>query len=146
MSKWVRPPITEATLRRRARLAKAQDGICPECKLALPDDLSEAEIDHIIPRVRGGPEDAWNKQLVHFMCNRSKRFKLTPEAEALAKEHGVRLHLPIPASAIAYRPLTLRESRREDMWSELSRMPVGASAEERERFARKYFDYLQESA
>ena len=143
MSKWVRPPITEATLRRRARLAKAQDGICPECKLALPDDLSEAEVDHIIPRVRGGPEDAWNKQLVHFMCNRSKRFKLTPEAEALAKEHGVVLHIPIPASATARRPLTRDKSLHEDYMDELFSSAGTGNAE---RILQKYLDALRVSA
>lgn len=143
MSKWVRPPITEATLRRRARLAKAQDGICPECKLALPDDLSEAEVDHIIPRVRGGPEDAWNKQLVHFMCNRSKRFKLTPEAEALAKEHGVVLHIPIPASAAARRPLTRDKSLHEDYMDELFSSAGTGNAE---RILQKYLDALRVSA
>ena len=134
--------MTAATARRRARLAKAQDGMCPECDLPLPEDLSETEIDHIIPRVRGGPEDAWNKRLVHFMCNRSKRFKLTPEAEALAKEHGVKLHLPIPASAIAYRPLTRAKSLHEDYRYELFNAP----AEDRERIIREHMDALRESA
>ena len=97
MSKWVQPPITAATLRRRARLAKAQGGMCPACELPLPEDLTGTEIDHIIPRARGGPEDAWNKRLVHFKCNRSKRFKLTDEALALAAEHGVTLREPPPA-------------------------------------------------
>ena len=104
MSKWVQPPITEATMRRRARLAKAQDGMCPECELPLPEDLTETEIDHIIPRVRGGPEDAWNKRLVHFMCNRSKRFKLTDEAVALAAEHGVALREPPVRSVYSRAP------------------------------------------
>jgi 5-methylcytosine-specific restriction endonuclease McrA len=98
------------TAGRRARLAKAQDGMCPECKLPLPEDLSETEIDHIIPRARGGPNVAWNKQLVHFACNRSKWTRFTPEAEALAKEHGITVHLPIFASAHANRPFTQEES------------------------------------
>lgn len=107
------------TAGRRARLAKVQDGMCPACKLPLPEDLSETEIDHIIPRARGGPNLPWNKQLVHFACNRSKWTRLTPEAEALAAEHGVRLHLPIPASAHANRPLTQDESLRLDRLKEL---------------------------
>lgn len=100
--------------RRRERLARAQDGICPECTLPLPEDLALAEIDHIIPRVRGGPDLPWNRQLVHFSCNRSKRFRLTDAALALAAEHGVRVHLPIPASAHAYRPITQEHSLRID--------------------------------
>jgi HNH endonuclease len=122
--------------RRRERLAAQQSGICPACQLPLPGDLAETEIDHIIPRVRGGPEDAWNKRLVHFMCNRSKRFKLTPEAAALAKEHGVVPHMPIPASAYAYRPLTRAKSLHEDYMNAL----FNGSDEEREHAFRRYLD------
>ena len=35
---------------RRARLAKVQNGMCPECNLLLPEDLTLAEVDHIIPK------------------------------------------------------------------------------------------------
>lgn len=120
----------------RKRLAGAQDGFCPECGYALPGDLSETEVDHIIPRARGGPNVPWNKRLVHFRCNRRKRFKLTPEAEALAKEHGVVLHMPIPASAHAYRPLTRAKSLHEDYMHAL----FNGSAEEREHAIRQYLD------
>jgi 5-methylcytosine-specific restriction endonuclease McrA len=81
----------ETTAVRRARLAKAQDGICPECALPLPDDLAGTEIDHIIPRSRGGPDLVWNRRLVHFKCNRSKHTKLTDEAAVLAERYGVTL-------------------------------------------------------
>jgi hypothetical protein len=80
--------------RRRERLARAQCGICPWCDLPLPDDLAGTEVDHIIPRVRGGPDKAWNWQLVHWRCNRAKRFKLTDRALALAAEHGITLREP----------------------------------------------------
>jgi 5-methylcytosine-specific restriction endonuclease McrA len=105
--------------RRRARLAEAQGGICPECTLPLPEDLALAEVDHIIPKVRGGPDVPWNRQLVHFRCNRTKRFKLTDRALALAAEHGIRPHLPIPRSAHANRPFTRDESMRADRWNAL---------------------------
>lgn len=82
----------------RARLAKTQGGICPECKMPLPDDLAKTEVDHVIPRVRGGPDRVWNRRLVHFSCNRSKRFTLTDEAIALAAEHAVILREPKPRS------------------------------------------------
>lgn len=72
-----------------ARLAKAQDGICPACGQPLPEDPTQVEIDHIIPRSRGGPSAAWNKRLVHLSCNRRKSYKLTAEAVALADEHGI---------------------------------------------------------
>jgi hypothetical protein len=106
--------------RRRERLAREQDGICPECTLPLPEDLAGTEVDHIIPKVRGGPDVPWNRQLVHFRCNRAKRFKLTDRALALAAEHGVRVHLPIPRSAHANRPLTRDESLQRDWWSAIS--------------------------
>jgi hypothetical protein len=80
----------------RAGLAKAQDGICLECNMPLPDGLAKTEVDHIIPRARGGPDRAWNRRLVHFACNRNKRFKLTDEARALAAEHDVTLLEPKP--------------------------------------------------
>jgi 5-methylcytosine-specific restriction endonuclease McrA len=131
-----RPQITEATARRRARMARAQDGMCPACGQPLPDDLADTEVDHIIPRSRGGPSDAWNKRLVHFMCNRSKGFKLTPEAEALAKEHGIALHLPVPASATAYRPLTLDQS----LWEGYLRTMFYGTPEEHEAARRRYLD------
>lgn len=95
MSKWVKPPMPEATVRRRARMAAAQDGTCPECDLPLPEDFAETEIDHIIPRSRGGPDKPWNKRLVHFKCNRSKHTKLTGEAIALAAEYGLTLIEPL---------------------------------------------------
>ena len=106
--------------RRRERLAREQDGICPECTLPLPEDLATTEVDHIIPKVRGGPDVPWNRQLVHFKCNRTKRFRLTDRALALAAEHGVRVHLPIPRSAHANRPLTRDESLQRDWWSAIS--------------------------
>ena len=88
---------------RLRRLASAQNGICPECGLALPSDLAEAEIDHIIPRSRGGPDLLWNRRLVHFGCNRSKHAKLTKEAAALADERGIALHEPTPWRRAAWK-------------------------------------------
>lgn len=105
--------MSNGMAQRRERLARAQDGICPECTLPL-GELAGTEVDHIIPKVRGGPDVAWNRQLVHFRCNRTRRFKLTDAALALAAEHGVRVHLPIPRSAHANRPFTHDESRQAD--------------------------------
>ena len=108
MSKWVQPPLTEATLRQRARRAKNQGGICPACGLPLPEDLTETEVDHIIPRSRGGPSAPWNKRLVHFKCNRAKWCRLTDEAVALAAEHGITLREPGPIG----RPRVIAHYRR----------------------------------
>jgi 5-methylcytosine-specific restriction endonuclease McrA len=80
--------------RRRERLAAQQGGMCPACELPLPGDLSDTEVDHIIPKARGGTSDAWNKRLLHLTCNRRKSWKLTAEAAALAAERGVTLLEP----------------------------------------------------
>lgn len=83
-----------AARRRRERLSEKQGGICPACLLPLPEDLVRTEVDHIIPRCRGGPDLKWNRQLLHFACNRSKRATLTDAAVALAAEYGVVLREP----------------------------------------------------
>ena len=95
--------MSRSKLRRASRnlLAAQQDGICPWCKLSLPEDLTGIELDHIIPRSRGGPDDLWNRQVLHRHCNwgrGSKGNELTPEAEALAALHGVVLHEPLPTA------------------------------------------------
>jgi 5-methylcytosine-specific restriction endonuclease McrA len=84
--------------RRRERLAEAQRGMCPTCGLPLPEGLpgTEVEVDHIIPRCRGGPDLAWNRQLLHRICNRNKGFALTDEAVALAAERGLVLRDRLP--------------------------------------------------
>jgi 5-methylcytosine-specific restriction endonuclease McrA len=103
--------------RQRERLARAQDGICPECTLSLPEDLTGTEVDHIIPRARGGPDLAWNRQLVHFRCNRSKRCVLTDAAAALAAEHGITLHeIPKPRRLsywLSYQPTEISRWAKE---------------------------------
>lgn len=100
--------------RRRERLAAAQGGVCPHCEQPLPADLARTEIDHIIPRACGGPDVAWNYQLLHLLCNKNKRVVVTEQARALAAEHGVKVHLPIPASAHVNRPFTREQSQRVD--------------------------------
>jgi hypothetical protein len=121
--------VSVGTPRQRERLARAQSGICPWCKLPLPDGLAGTAIDHIIPLCRGGPDKPWNRQLLHRRCNgpAGKGFKLTAEAEELAARHGVRLHLPIPASAHAYRPLTQDQSLRVDRLNALFYPRAGQS-------------------
>ena len=71
------------------RLASAQGGICTWCNTALPDDLSGTHIDHIIPKVCGGPDLEWNLALLHKGCNLSKSDRITPQAIKLAAAHGV---------------------------------------------------------
>jgi len=74
----------------KSALADEQDGICPWCRHALPDELAyTTAIDHVIPQCRGGPDKRWNHQLLHLKCNREKGKKLTPAAIELAAEHGI---------------------------------------------------------
>lgn len=82
--------------RRLREFAAEQQGLCTWCWHPLPSDLDEAEIDHIIPRCRGGPNVRWNLQLLHWRCNGrgrpqkgAKGISVTPPAEALAAEHGI---------------------------------------------------------
>jgi len=72
------------------KLAAAQNGHCPWCSQALPGDLTDTHIDHIIPKASGYViDEEWNLQLLHKLCNLSKNDKITPQAIALAAEHGI---------------------------------------------------------
>lgn len=53
---------------------EAQGGCCALCQLPLAED--EFEIDHIIPVSHGGPNEAWNLQLLHPLCNQEKNDNL----------------------------------------------------------------------
>lgn len=75
----------------KQKMSTAQHGICTWCDLPLPDDLAEAEVDHIIPVSRGGPNLPWNRCLMHLRCNRRKKDRLTDEAMALAAQYGITL-------------------------------------------------------
>lgn len=75
-----------------AKLATAQDWICPWCDLPLPEDLAGVHIDHIIPKASGFIiEDEWNLQALHHPCNARKFDMIIPQALALAAEHGIPL-------------------------------------------------------
>lgn len=91
-------PYETVVEEKKLMLAAAQAGICPWCELPLPDDLTRAHLDHIIPRCRGGPNKGWNLQLLHERCNWGKQGKLTPKAQALAELHGIVLHEPLPTA------------------------------------------------
>ena len=54
------------------RLRKAQDGLCYVCRKIINPQVHEVDIDHIIARARGGPDDESNWGLTHRPCNRSK--------------------------------------------------------------------------
>ena len=81
--------------RRRAKLklalATTQGWVCSWCEQPLPSDLSSVQIDHIIPRAHGGPDEDWNLQAMHWDCNLSKFDQVTEQARTLAAEHDVAL-------------------------------------------------------
>ena len=53
---------------RVAKLLKKQKGICPQCKQHFtPDDL--IEVDHIIPKSKGGKDEFNNLQALHRHCH-----------------------------------------------------------------------------
>ena len=82
---------------RRQNMARAQGWACPWCTMPLPADLGGTDVDHIIPVASGGPDEAWNFQLLHGPCNRAKWDRVTPQAIALAAAHGIVLALPSAA-------------------------------------------------
>jgi hypothetical protein len=42
--------MSNGMAQRRERLARAQGGICPECTLPLPEDLTGTEVELFYPR------------------------------------------------------------------------------------------------
>ena len=61
--------------------------ICAWCSQPL-DNGEPVQGDHIIPRSRGGPDEPWNRQVLHRRCNLDKGAQVTDEARALAAKHG----------------------------------------------------------
>lgn len=76
-------------------LVELQHWRCPWCGDCLPDSPRGTAIDHIIPRVYGGPHRRWNLQLLHKECNSAKGEKITAEALELADAHGVTISMDI---------------------------------------------------
>jgi hypothetical protein len=76
-------------------LVELQHWRCPWCGDCLPDSPRGTAIDHIIPRVYGGPHRRWNLQLLHQECNSAKGSKITAGALELAGAHGVRISMDI---------------------------------------------------
>jgi HNH endonuclease len=76
-------------------LVELQHWRCPWCGDCLPDSPRGTAIDHIIPRVYGGPHRRWNLQLLHQGCNSAKGKKITAEALELADAHGVTISTDI---------------------------------------------------
>jgi hypothetical protein len=88
-------PWASHTLAFMTELVEAQHWRCPWCRDYLPDSPRGTAIDHIIPRVYGGPHRRWNLQLLHQECNSAKGATVTAEALELADAHGVTISMDI---------------------------------------------------
>src|ERR1700729_126714 len=76
-------------------LVELQRWSCPWCGADLPRSPRGTAIDHIIPRVYGGPHRRWNLQLLHGECNSAKGKLITAEALELAGVHGVTISMDV---------------------------------------------------
>ncbi len=88
-------PWASHSLAFMTELAEQQHCRCPWCRDYLPDTPRGTAIDHIIPRVYGGPHRRWNLQILHQECNSAKGKKITAEALDLADAHGVMISMDI---------------------------------------------------
>lgn len=88
-------PWASHSLAFQTELVEQQHWRCPWCGDYLPDSPPGTAIDHIIPRVYGGPHRRWNLQLLHQECNSAKGKKITAEALELAAAHGVTISMNI---------------------------------------------------
>jgi 5-methylcytosine-specific restriction endonuclease McrA len=79
----------ECEFRYRAEMYQAQQGLCLWCQDDLEPDLAFTHVDHIIPVSLSGPDEHWNHQLLHALCNSRKRNQVTDAARRLAAEHGI---------------------------------------------------------
>ena len=105
-------------------LAEMQHWRCPWCGDYLPDSPRGTAIDHIIPRVHGGPHRRWNLQLLHQECNSAKGKKITAEALELAGAHGVTISTNIEQYRAGVR-------RRAAKYAVRSTLQLGGQARER---------------
>jgi 5-methylcytosine-specific restriction endonuclease McrA len=99
-----RPALSKAARQALVReLATEQGWECTWCTLSLPASLEDVQLDHVIPVSLDGPDDRWNRSVVHGGCNVDKGNKITARAIELAAEHGLTLpDVEVPArSAVA---------------------------------------------
>ena len=88
-------PWASHSLAFMTELVELQRWCCPWCGDDLPGSPRGTAIDHIIPRVYGGPHRRWNLQLLHQECNSAKGKMITAEALELADAHGVRISMDV---------------------------------------------------
>lgn len=88
---------TEWALARRRAIA-SKDPVCAICHKEIDLEApafhpNAVEVDHIIPRVRGGPlYELENLQLTHSQCNRKKGAKMASDYD------GLKIENPVPLS------------------------------------------------
>src|SRR5215469_15136191 len=89
------PPGASHSLAFMTELVELQRWRCPWCGDNLPGSPRGTAIDHIIPRVYGGPHRRWNLQLLHQECNSAKGKKITAEELELADARGVTISMDV---------------------------------------------------
>ena len=117
-------PWASHSLAFMTELVEQQHWRCPWCRDCLPDTPRGTAIDHIIPRVYGGPHRRWNLQLLHQECNSAKGKKITAEALELAGAHGVTISMNIAEYRAGVR-------RRAAIYAVRSTLQAGGEARER---------------
>ena len=68
------------------RLFGEQEGRCAGCRMMFP--FRNFEVDHVIPRARGGADQVDNLQLLCGACNRAKGTGTQPELLAKLRKRG----------------------------------------------------------
>ena len=117
-------PWASHSLAFMTELVELQRWRCPWCGDDLPGSPRGTAVDHIIPRVYGGPHRRWNLQLLHGGCNSAKGEKLTAEALELAGAHGVTVSMDIGQYRAGVR-------RRAVKYALRATRPLGAEARDR---------------
>jgi 5-methylcytosine-specific restriction endonuclease McrA len=56
----------------KQKLVAKHKGLCVICGQPLDFDLETLQADHVIPKVKGGSDDAKNMQLIHQVCHQQK--------------------------------------------------------------------------
>ncbi|HLX47962.1 MAG TPA: HNH endonuclease signature motif containing protein [Streptosporangiaceae bacterium] len=114
-------PWASHSLAFMSELAEQQRWRCPWCGDDLPDSPRGTAIDHIIPRIYGGPHRRWNLQLLHQECNSAKGKKITAGALDLAGVHDVTICMDVAQYRAAVR-------RRAVTYALRATRPLGAEA------------------
>ena len=63
-------------------MIQQQGGLCGICKGRLPSDITQIQVDHIVPRSLGGTDHLGNLQAVHAHCNLRKGDRPMPSSFA----------------------------------------------------------------